>query len=172
MKDFQLNSMCSFFFPTQGPNKAHTLLQPDWIRGGLLWPGIICAGSLQSHGDRCRFLLPQGKQGFSLIWCSKDSLGFCIPWGTWDFFSVNFFLFYFCLGVSFGSWWWTGRPGMLRFMGSQRVGHNWATELNWTPSEVSWSTPLSGEASLSTQCRLWLPWHPAFIHMLYLCPGL
>ena len=31
-----------------------------------------------------------------------------------------------------GSWWWTGRPGMLRFMGSQRVGHDWATELNWT----------------------------------------
>ena len=30
-----------------------------------------------------------------------------------------------------GSWWWTGRPGMLRFMGSQRVGHNWVTELNW-----------------------------------------
>ena len=33
--------------------------------------------------------------------------------------------------VDSGSWWWTGRPGMLRFMGSQRVGHNWATELNW-----------------------------------------
>ena len=29
-------------------------------------------------------------------------------------------------------WWWTGRPGMLRFMRSQRVGHDWATELNWT----------------------------------------
>ena len=29
-----------------------------------------------------------------------------------------------------GSLWWTGRPGMLRFMGSQRVRHNWATELN------------------------------------------
>ena len=29
------------------------------------------------------------------------------------------------------SWWWTGRPGMLRFMGSQRVGHSWVTELNW-----------------------------------------
>ena len=28
-------------------------------------------------------------------------------------------------------WWWTGRPGMLRFMGSQRVRHNWVTELNW-----------------------------------------
>jgi len=31
-----------------------------------------------------------------------------------------------------GSWWWTGRPGVLRFMGSQRVGHDWGTELNWT----------------------------------------
>ena len=30
------------------------------------------------------------------------------------------------------SWWWTGRPDMLQLMGSQRVGHNWATELNWT----------------------------------------
>ena len=34
--------------------------------------------------------------------------------------------------VNSGRWWWTGRPGMLRFMGSQRVGHDWATELNWT----------------------------------------
>ena len=32
--------------------------------------------------------------------------------------------------VNSGSWWWTGRPGMLRFMGSQRVGHDWATKLN------------------------------------------
>ena len=31
--------------------------------------------------------------------------------------------------VNSGSWWWTGRPGMLRSMGSQRVGHDWATEL-------------------------------------------
>ena len=34
--------------------------------------------------------------------------------------------------VNSGSWWWTGRPGMLQFMGLQRVGHDWATELNWT----------------------------------------
>ena len=33
--------------------------------------------------------------------------------------------------VNSGSWWWTGRPGMLWFMGLQKVGHNWATELNW-----------------------------------------
>ena len=34
--------------------------------------------------------------------------------------------------VNSGSWWWTGRPGMLWSMGLQRVGHDWVTELNWT----------------------------------------
>ena len=29
-------------------------------------------------------------------------------------------------------WWWTGRPGMMQSTGSQRVEHDWATELNWT----------------------------------------
>ena len=33
--------------------------------------------------------------------------------------------------MSLGGQGWTGRPGMLRFMGSQRVGHDWETELNW-----------------------------------------
>ena len=33
--------------------------------------------------------------------------------------------------VNSGSSWWTGRSGVLRSMGSQRVGHDWATELNW-----------------------------------------
>ena len=34
-----------------------------------------------------------------------------------------------------GSWWWTGKPGVLQFMGSQRVWHDWATELNWTEAK-------------------------------------
>ena len=38
--------------------------------------------------------------------------------------------------VNSGRCWWTGRPGVLRFMGLQRVGHDWATELNWT--ELRW----------------------------------
>ena len=33
--------------------------------------------------------------------------------------------------TSSGSWWWTGKPGVLQSMESQRVGHDWATELNW-----------------------------------------
>ena len=34
-----------------------------------------------------------------------------------------------CVWVNSRSWWWTGRPGVLQFMGSQRIGHDWATEL-------------------------------------------
>ena len=34
--------------------------------------------------------------------------------------------------VDSGSWWWTGRPGVLWLMGSQRVEHDWATELKWS----------------------------------------
>ena len=34
--------------------------------------------------------------------------------------------------ASSGSWWWTGMPGVLQSIGSQRVWHDWATELNWT----------------------------------------
>ena len=39
--------------------------------------------------------------------------------------------------VNSGSWWWTGRAEVLWFMGLQRVGHNWATELNWIVQEDS-----------------------------------
>ena len=34
--------------------------------------------------------------------------------------------------VNSGDWWWTERTAVLQFMGSQRVGHDWANELNWT----------------------------------------
>ena len=37
-----------------------------------------------------------------------------------------------CVWVNSGSWWWTGRLGMLWLMGLQRVRHDWVTELNWT----------------------------------------
>jgi len=47
--------------------------------------------------------------------------GWMASWTWWTWVWVN----------SRG-WWWTGRPGMLWFMGSQRAGHNWTTELDWT----------------------------------------
>ena len=52
-----------------------------------------------------------------------------LTWWTW-------------VWVNSGSWWWTGRPGMLRFLGLQRVRHDWATELNWTDGE--WGERISG----------------------------
>ena len=60
--------------------------------------------------------------------------------------------------VDSGGLWWTGRPGVLWFMGSQRVGHDWATELNWTelmlmyyaftPDSVLKSVPPNGSEPL------------------------
>ena len=41
-----------------------------------------------------------------------------LTWWTW-------------VWVNPGSWWWAGKPGVLQSMGSQRVGHDWVTELNW-----------------------------------------
>ena len=48
-----------------------------------------------------------------------------LTWWTWAW-------------VNSGSWWWTGRPGVLQFMGWQRVGHDWATEPNWSLYCLTW----------------------------------
>ena len=73
--------------------------------------------------------------------------------------------------ASSGSWWWTGRPEVLQSMGSQRVRHDWATELNWTELVVSlkhcvgfcwtmkWISPTYATPSL-----LDLPFHPLGHH--------
>ena len=54
--------------------------------------------------------------------------------------------------VNSGSWWWIGKPGILQSMGSQRVGRDWATELNWT--EEAKLCHLSGnwQAAISSAC--------------------
>ena len=46
----------------------------------------------------------------------RDGWMASLTWWTW-------------VSENSGSWWWTGKPGMLQSMGSQRVGHDWATEL-------------------------------------------
>ena len=40
--------------------------------------------------------------------------------------------------VSSGSWWWTGRPGVLQSMGPQRVRHDWAAKLSWMDDSDPW----------------------------------
>ena len=69
------------------------------------------------------------------------------------------------------SWWWTGRPGVLQFMGSQRVRHDWATELNWTHCvEMS----LDSGYTRSSSCDLWgfpLVYGPSSIYLWRYCLG-
>ena len=55
--------------------------------------------------------------------------------------------------ASSGSWRWTGKPGVLQSMGSQRVGHDWATELNWT--EPPYLRPFIH------------PWDPCLFHFIH-----
>ena len=74
------------------------------------------------------------------------------------------------------SWWWKGKPGVLQSRGLQRVGHNWAAELNWTqgglaPWELIPNEPVQGraqphllsangwksEVKLLSRVRLWDP---------------
>ena len=51
--------------------------------------------------------------------------------------------------VNSGSLWWTGRPGVLQFMGSQRVRHNRATELNWN---YGWDKEDNGDLPQKIPC--------------------
>ena len=51
---------------------------------------------------------------------------------------------------------WTGRPGMLRFMGSQRVEHDWVTELNWIIKKRGGCFPGGSDGSLSAVQKTWV----------------
>ena len=57
-----------------------------------------------------------------------------------------------CVWVNSRSWWWTGRPGVLQFMVSQRVGHDEASELN----DLMWLLPIKMRAEKSH--FVFLPW--------------
>jgi len=58
--------------------------------------------------------------------------------------------------VNSGRWWWTGRPGVLRFMGSQRVGHDWATDLIWSECNPDCLMSLGDTAvHQGRMCRSW-----------------
>ena len=58
--------------------------------------------------------------------------------------------------VSSRNRWWTGKLGVLQSTGLQRVGHNWATELNWTLYFSSPQSSVSRSASLCAGDWLWV----------------
>ena len=57
--------------------------------------------------------------------------------------------------VNSGSWWWTGRPGVLWFMGSQRIRHNWVTELNWYNVNTKFKSSVLVSFSLERSSNFW-----------------
>ena len=63
--------------------------------------------------------------------------------------------------ASSGSWWWTGKPGVLQSMGSQRVRHDWATELNWKNLWETDALKCQPWASVSVELRAFTPGRPA-----------
>ena len=89
----------------------------DWCWS---WSSDTLATSCKdlTHGKRtwCWEELGAGAEGDNRGW--DGWMASAAPW-TW-------------VWVNSGCWWWIRRHGMLWFMGSQRVGHDWATKLNWT----------------------------------------
>ena len=62
--------------------------------------------------------------------------------------------------VGSGSWWWTGKPGVLQSMESQRVRHDWVTELDWTSHLKAIWRPLKHSGKLSLPCQQPVAWLP------------
>ena len=61
--------------------------------------------------------------------------------------------------VNSGRWWWTGRPGVLQSMGSQRVGYDWATELNCEGSVARLLSPFINFPCTLSHVHLFVtPW--------------
>ena len=78
----------------------------------ILWPLDVKSRLIGKDPDAGKDW-SQEEKGLKDGWMASPT------WGTW-------------VWASSGSWWWTGKPGMIQSVGSQRVGHSWATELNWS----------------------------------------
>ena len=113
------NIVCLAFIPEGTPRFSfiHLLLS---IAGGWSWNSNTLATWCEelTHLKRpwCWERLRVGGEGDNRGW---DGWMTSLTQWTW-------------VQVDSRSWWWTGRPGVLWFTGSQGVWHDWATELNWT----------------------------------------
>ena len=113
------------------PSKRRSVLDVHWKDWCWSWNSNTLATSCEqlTHWKRpwCWERLRAGGEGDNRGWD-----GWMASLTQWTWVSVNF-----------GSRWWTGRPGVLCFMGLQRVGHGWATEMNWVTKTLtiqSWET--------------------------------
>ena len=95
-----------------------SVLNIHWKDWCWSWNSLATLCEELTHWKRpwCWEILKAGGEGNDRGWDGWMAL---LTWWTW-------------MWASSGSWWWTGKPGVLRSMGSQKVGHNWVTKLNWT----------------------------------------
>ena len=99
-------------------------------------PGCSLEGLMMKQKLQCFGHLMRRADSFERPWCwekltaggERDDRG----WNGWMASPTQ----WTWVWVGSGSWWWTGRPGVLWFMGSQRDGHDWVTELNWHKSAM------------------------------------
>ena len=112
-------------------------VQPVRPKGDQSW---VFIGRTDAEAETPIFWPPHAKSGLFLIGKDPDA---GTDWGAgegddrgWDGWMASS-TWWTCFWVNSRSWWWTGRPGVLWFMRSQRVGHDWVTELNWTECHLS-----------------------------------
>ena len=102
---------------------------PFWRRStlGFLWKEWCQSGSSSTLATSCEELTH-----WKRLWCWEGlragGKGDDRGWDGWMASRTR----WTWVWVNSGSWWWAGSPGVLRFRGLQRVGHDWTTELNWT----------------------------------------
>ena len=118
----------SFSFNISPSNEYSRLIsfRMDWF--GLLSVQGTLKSLLQHHSSKASVLWHSALLGAGGEGNNKGWDGWMVSPTQWTWVWVNS-----------GSWWWTGRPGVLKFIGSQRVGHDWVTELNWTEQPSLWS---------------------------------
>ena len=104
-------------------DRVHSVLNINWKDWCWSWNSNTLATWCKelTHWKRpwCWERLKAGGEGDNRGW---DGWMASLPRWTWVWASSR-------------SWWWSGKPGVLQSMGSQRVGHDWPTELNWTEQE-------------------------------------
>ena len=110
--------------PTNLPTKSAyqympTICLPMYVYNTL---ATCCKELIHWKRPWCWERLKAGREGDNRGW---DGWMASLTWWTW-------------VWVNSGRWWWTGKPGVLQSMRSQRVGHNWAIELNWRRMPGIW----------------------------------
>ena len=95
------------------------------ISPGCSWEGLMLKMKLQVLATWCEELIHLKR-----LWCWErlraGGEGDDTGWDGWMASPIQ----WTWVWVNSRSWWWIGRPGMLRFMGLQRLGQDWTTELN------------------------------------------